>query len=65
MTRWVRPVWAAPFVIYTWKVVIYDKVLALGTTDQLGGLIATLAVTIAGAYFGGRTLENVARIIKR
>src|SRR5262245_34563498 len=65
MTRWVRPVWAAPFVIYTWKVVIFDKVLALGTTDPLGGLIATLAVTIAGAYFGGRTLENVARIIKR
>jgi hypothetical protein len=65
MTRWVRPVWAAPFVIYTWKVVIYDKVLALGTTDALSGLIATLAVTIAGAYFGGRTLENVARIIKR
>jgi hypothetical protein len=65
MTRWVRPVWAAPFVIYTWKVVIYDKVLALGATDPLGGLIATLAVTIAGAYFGGRTLENVARIIKR
>jgi len=65
VTRWVRPVWAAPFVIYTWKVVIYDKVLALGTTDPLGGLVATLAVTIAGAYFGGRTLENVARIIKR
>jgi hypothetical protein len=65
ITRWVRPLWAAPFVLYTWKVVVYDKVLALGTTDALGGFVATLAVTIAGAYFGGRTLENVARIIKR
>jgi hypothetical protein len=65
ITRWVRPLWAAPFVLYTWKVVVYDKVLALGSTDPLGGFVATLAVTIAGAYFGGRTLENVARIIKR
>jgi hypothetical protein len=65
ITRWVRPLWAAPFVLYTWKVVVYDKILALGSTDALGGLVATLAVTIAGAYFGGRTLENVARIIKR
>jgi hypothetical protein len=65
MTRWVRPLWALPFVVYTWKIVIFDKVLALGTTDPLAGFVATLGVTIAGAYFGGRTLENVARIIKR
>ena len=65
VTRWVRPLWAAPFVIYTWKIVIFDKVLALGSTDPLTGFVATLAVTVAAAYFGGRTLENVARIIKR
>jgi hypothetical protein len=64
-TRWVRPLWALPFVIYTWKVIIFDKVLALGSTDPLTGYVATLAVTVAAAYFGGRTLENVARIIKR
>src|SRR5215468_578323 len=62
-TRWVRPLWAAPFVIYTWKIIIFDKVLALGSTDALTGFVATLAVTVAAAYFGGRTLENVARII--
>jgi hypothetical protein len=64
-TRAVRPLWALPFVIYTWKIVIFDKVLALGTTDPLTGFGATLAVTVAAAYFGGRSLENVARIIKR
>ena len=64
-TRAVRPLWALPFVIYTWKVIIFDKVLALGSTDPLTGFVATLAVTVAAAYFGGHTLENVARIIKR
>jgi hypothetical protein len=64
-TRWVRPMWAAPFVVYTWKIVVFDKVLALGTTDPLTDFSANLAITVAAAYFGGRTLENVVRIIKR
>ena len=59
-TRWVRPI-----VIYTWKIVVFDKVLALGATDPLADFSANLAITVAGAYFGGRTLENVMRIIKR
>jgi hypothetical protein len=64
-TRTVRPLWAMPFVIYTWKVVVWDKVLGLGATDALTGFAATLALTIATAYFGGRTIEKVARIIRR
>ena len=68
MTRCVRPLWALPFVIYTWKLVVWDKVLAPwtgGTTDPLSGGMETLIVTVAAAYFGGRTIEQVARIIKR
>jgi hypothetical protein len=57
--------WAAPFVIYTWKIVVFDKVFALGVTDPLTDFSANLAITVAAAYFGGRTLENVVRIIKR
>jgi len=64
-TRTVRPLWAMPFVIYTWKAVVWDKVLGLGSTDALSGSVATLALTIATAYFGGRTIEKVARIIRR
>lgn len=68
VTRWVRPLWAMPFIIWTWKVIVWDKVLGNwthGNTDSLEGWVATLGVTIAAAYFGGRTIENVARIIKR
>ncbi len=64
ITRWVRPIWAAPFVIYTWKIVVFDKVLALGATDPLTDFSANLAITIAAAYFGGRTLKKVARLIR-
>lgn len=67
-TRSVRPLWALPFVIYTWKLVVWDKVLGAWThsaTDPLSGGMETMIVTVAAAYFGGRTIENVARIIKR
>ncbi|MGX1105462.1 hypothetical protein [Bradyrhizobium elkanii] len=47
------------------KCVIWDKVLGLGTTDPLAGDVSTWAGMIMGFYFGKRTFENVARIIKR
>ena len=65
LTRSVRPVWAAPFIIWTWKVVIWDKVLGWGTTDELGGISGQLIMIIAGAYFIGRSGEKIASIVKR
>lgn len=62
-TRWVRPMWAAPFVIYTWKIVVYDICLGLGTTDPIRGDLATLMLSVSVAYFGGRSLETVVRTI--
>lgn len=47
------------------KCVIWDKVLGLGTTPQLTGDVSTWAGMIMGFYFGKRTFENVARIIRR
>ena len=47
------------------KCVIWDKVLGLGTTDPLAGDISTWAGMVMGFYFGKRTFESVARIIKR
>jgi hypothetical protein len=65
ITRWVRPLWALPFVLFTWKVIVWDMILGLGSTPELRGWNATLGVTVATAYFGGRTIESVARILKR
>ena len=60
-----RPLFALAFIIYVWKVVVWDKVLGLGTTDPLSGDVAQWAMIVLTAYFGGRSLEKVARIIAR
>lgn len=60
-----RPLFAAAFIIYTWKVVVWDKVLGLGSTPALSGDVDQWAVIVLTAYFGGRSLEKVARILGR
>lgn len=57
-TRWVRPAIAAPFVIYIAKVVVWDKVLGLGTTDPLSTDFHNLMMVVIGAYFIARPFEK-------
>jgi hypothetical protein len=47
------------------KCVVWDTVLGLGTTGALKGDVSVWAGMIMAFYFGKRTFENVARIIKR
>lgn len=65
LTRWVRPAFALPFIIFTFKVVVWDKVLGLGRTDPLDPNMWGVFTTIVACYFGGRTIEKVATILKR
>ena len=51
--------------VYFAKLLIFDKVFGLGTTDGLAGFAATTANLIVASYFAKRGFENVARIIKR
>jgi hypothetical protein len=60
-----RPLFALAFIIYVWKVVVWDMVLGLGSTPALKGDVAQWAVIVLTAYFGGRSLEKVARILAR
>jgi len=62
-TRMVRPVWAMPFIAFTWKVVVYDKMLGWGTTDSLDPRMWSVFMLMVGAYFGGRSAEKVAMTI--
>lgn len=64
-TALVRPLFALPFIIFAWKVVVWDKVLGWGVTDALTGAVADWAGYVLVAYFGGRSLEKVARVFKR
>lgn len=67
--RWytaiIRPLLALPIIIYFWKVIVWDKVLGLGTTDPITGMVADWTGLIITAYVGGRSIEKVARIFKR
>ncbi len=57
---------AAPVIIYLWKVIVFwDKVLGLGTIDPITGMVADWTGMIVTAYVGGRSIEKVARILKR
>lgn len=51
--------------IYYAKIVLWDVVLGLGTTDALHGQAALWAQMIMGFYFTKRGIENVTRIIGR
>ena len=65
--RWytaiIRPLLALPVVVCMWKVIVWDKVLGLGTTDALTGDVALWSGAIVTTYVGGRSLEKIARTI--
>lgn len=67
--RWytaiIRPLFALPFIIFAWKVAVYDKVLGWGTTDPLDPNMWSVFLAVVWAYFGGRSIEKVMRIFKR
>jgi hypothetical protein len=61
VTRWIRPAFAAPFVIYNAKVIVWDKVLGWGVTDPLSADLAQIQMILIGAYFLGRSIEKTFR----
>jgi hypothetical protein len=51
--------------VYFCKLLVWDKVLGLGTTDPLAGFASITSNLVVSFYFAKRGFENVARIIKR
>jgi hypothetical protein len=47
------------------KLLVWDKVLGLGTTDPLAGFAAVTSNLVVTFYFAKRGFENIARIIRR
>lgn len=61
----VRLLFALPVAIYYAKLFVYDKVLALGSTDALSPELTNIAFTVIGFYFLTEGATSVARIIRR
>ncbi|WP_111423742.1 hypothetical protein, partial [Rhodoplanes roseus] len=51
--------------IFVAKCMVWDKVLGWGSTDPLGGDIQQWAGLVMAMWFGGRSIEKVARILRR
>jgi hypothetical protein len=51
--------------LYFGKLLVWDKVFGLGTTDALAGFASSTSNLVVSCYFAKRGFENVARIIKR
>jgi len=51
------------FAIFVAKCVAWDTVLGWGTTEPLGGDIATWGGWVMALWFGGRSLEKIATTI--
>lgn len=49
--RFVRIAFATPFVLYLWKLLLWDKVLEWGTTDDLSQNLWNIFFIILGGYF--------------
>lgn len=64
-TRSIRPLFALPFIIFAFKVIVWDKVLGMGVTDALDPKMWSVFQTIIISYFGATAVERVSRIFKR
>lgn len=65
LTRMIRPLFALPFIVFETKVIVWDKVLHLGTTDPIDPMMWGVFQTIIISYFGATAVERVTRIFKR
>ncbi len=67
--RWytaiIRPAFALPFIIFGAKVVVWDKVLGWGSTDNLDPNMWGVFQTIIVSYFGATAIERVTKIFRR
>jgi len=56
MNSIVRALAIAPAIIYIWKLIVWDKVLNLGATDDLSPELWTLVALMYGFYFLGEVV---------
>lgn len=54
---------AFPVAVYINKIILWDKILALGTTDPLTGWIGVVSTTIVGFFFGGQIVSSAVNAV--
>lgn len=59
LPKLVRGLWVAPFILYTWKLVFWDKILGRGTTDGLNPDLSRLMLMMAAFYFLDASIKHI------
>jgi hypothetical protein len=63
-TAIIRPLFALPFVIFIWKIVVWDKVLGWGVTDAIDSSMKEVLQTIIISYFGLAGVSRIASVFR-
>jgi hypothetical protein len=65
-TAIIRPLFAMPFIIYAWKIIVWGKVLGIGVTEHgIDANFWNVFQVIIVSYFGATAIERVSRIFRR
>lgn len=64
-TAIIRPLFALPFVVFIWKVVVIDKVFGLGVTDPIDPMMKDVLQAIIYSYFGLAAVDRIAKVFRR
>ena len=66
LTRSIRPLFAMPFIIYLWYIIVFNKVLGIGVVEHgIDENMWSVFQTIIISYFGATAVERVSKIFKR
>jgi len=67
VNQFIRAAITLPFVIYFWKLIVWDKIVMAGraATDDLGDNLWWVATVIIGFYFVSDVTRQVTRYLKR
>ena len=64
-TAVIRPLFALPFVIFAWKIIVWDKVLKMGVTDAIDPNMWSVFMAVVASYFGLSAIDRIAKVFKR
>ena len=64
---WMRAAIAAPFTLYLWKLVVWDKIVMGGqvATDNLSDKLWDVGMLVFGFYFLQSTVTSVVKTLRR
>lgn len=65
LPKLIQALFAVPFLVYIWKLIIWDKVLGWGVTDPIGDYELRVSAIVIGFYFLTSGASTVVDRIKR